>query len=327
LKNKVCYWILFFISISSILSVDKAIPHLSLKKDVYGRNYLQKWNGDIVWNLDDSYFSSNVHSEQLPIHLQEAIELEKSKNFKEAIRLYESIIYCSKLKKTTYISSVQEEATKRLGVLYSRNSEKNFELSSLFDPVACDFQKDEIRVTYLISKELSLELQIPSDFQFVIPTKKEYLSGKTRSIIWKTRMFYRLVSQKEPETMESVLDTLSQKKSDFYFRYNRIYIFYATYPLDLPQESLVLQSWDRSRGLTPQLKRRIEFIRETKNGYLFATYTLLDPDGVTTKYGEFSYIHTHENKSISIFYNFPIAELDFAKKKWEAIWKSIKILK
>ncbi len=259
--------------------------------------------------------------------MQEAIQLEKSRKFKEATRLYESIIYCSKLTNSKYTSSIQEEATKRLGILYSRHSEKISELSSLFDPVACDFQKSDIRSTYLNSKEHSLELQIPSDFQFTLPFQKEYLSGKNRSIIWKTRMFYKLVQAKEPETMESVLDTLSQKKPDFYFRYNRIYIFYAVYPLDIPKESVVLQSWDRSRGLTPQFKKMIEFEREVKDGYSFATYTLLDPDGVTTKYGEFSYVYIHENKSVSVFYNFPIAELDFAEKKWDIIRKSIKVLK
>ena len=143
------------------LSAQEAVkivrPHSVNKIDLFGRNYKQKWNGEILFALDDSYREALPDASQLDVHIAEAKELIDKRKYFPAIRLLKGITLCQRLvdkdKKTPKF-----EVQNTLNRLLSENQDRKDELEILTEPYGCYAQNKKKKKKLLGRRNNSLSV-------------------------------------------------------------------------------------------------------------------------------------------------------------------------
>ena len=277
-------------AITSILSqdlVNPSRPNFIQKKDVFGRNYKLKWNGEIQFYLDDSYRETLPDLEQLDIHIAEANELVAKRKFFPAIRLLKGISLCQKIGfKDKKI--VKPDAQKTLNRLISEHQDKKEELEILTEPYGCYALNDR---------------------------------RKDREYNWKVSYFRILLPEAEKEeTFES--EYIRYDKKIFYEPPSRIMfsIGQTYHHHTLPDISRYPEVWDGRRGLSNSVKRGSGFDRrEVFTGVYETNFNLTNETQIRSYFGLETYTFS-KNKGIGVFLTCPF---EF-QEECKLIWKSMK---
>ena len=311
-------------AITSILSqdlVNPSRPNFIQKKDVFGRNYKLKWNGEIQFYLDDSYRETLPDLEQLDIHIAEANELVAKRKFFPAIRLLKGIRLCQKIGfKDKKI--VKPDAQKTLNRLISEHQDKKEELEILTEPYGCYALNDrKEKKLFIESKDFSFKYEIDSRFSYVFPTDLYRFARKDREYNWKVSYFRILLPEAEKEeTFES--EYIRYDKKIFYEPPSRIMfsIGQTYHHHTLPDISRYPEVWDGRRGLSNSVKRGSGFDRrEISTGEYETNFNLTNETQIRSYFGFETYTFS-KNKGIGVFLTCPF---EF-QEECKLIWKSMK---
>jgi hypothetical protein len=307
------------------LSAQEAVkivrPHSVNKIDLFGRNYKQKWNGEILFALDDSYREALPDASQLDVHIAEAKELVDKRKYFPAIRLLKGITLCQRLvdkdKKTPKF-----EVQNTLNRLLSENQDRKDELEILTEPYGCYAQnKKKEKKLFIESKDFSYRYEIDERFRYVFPTELYRFARKEREYNWKVSYFRIFL----PEA------TVEQTFESEYFRYDKE-IFYEPparimfsigqtfHKHTLADNSHYPDIWDGRRGLSSAVKRASGFLRKEISSGIYETNFNLSDETQTRNYAGFETYRFSKSTGLGVFLTCPTE----VKEECARIWKEIK---
>ncbi len=296
-------------------------PHFTDKVDLFGRNYKQKWNGEIIFSLDDSYREALPDSIQLDVHIAEARELVEKRKYFPAIRLLKGITFCQRL---IYKDkrNPKFEVQNTLNRLLSENQDKREELEILTEPYGCyaPNQHGEKKL-FIESKDFAYFYEVDARFRYVFPTELYRFARMEREYNWKVSYFRILL----PEA------TSEQTFESEYFRYER-QIFYEppsrimlsigqTYHFHTVSDtSHYPDIWDGRRGLSNSVKKASGFLRKEISSGIYKTSFYLNDETQTRSYSGFETYKFKKNKGLGLFLTCPLE----VQEECASIWSEIK---
>ncbi|MCE9498932.1 MAG: hypothetical protein K8R21_00185 [Leptospira sp.] len=321
----------FYNRLVNLLSGKK---HSFTRKDIFGRNYRLKHNGEIIFNLNDSYFEVMPDSSQLDIHFQEGKTLANNGNYIEAIRVLKGIALCNRIIEKESIKdkpSNYEPTTQLLNSLLNKHNHRMKEIDILTDPYGCsnqDSTSGKKQVT-LESEAFSYRLNVDSVFTFLFPQNPESISGAESSYNWKiTRLVFRTGGKRK--YMEDDFENEYYKSRNNLLKPGSgkiIFVIGSTFHFSnmVFNKDNYFQLWDSRRGLSAQQMKRIQFKRVKKESYYSGSFVFTDETGKPNTILMNEKYFLRGNKGIFLFLSFPEKSKEYAENAWSRIIYSMNI--
>jgi hypothetical protein len=312
----IIFFILFF---NSIYGDESKRFHQQGKIDDFGRKYFLKWNGEIKFKVDSSYFAVFPIFKFIHLHDIEAGELENSGKIFESIALRKNINVCLDLvspeEKTIFDSTVLNN-NRSIGRIISNFQNRLKSREHLLDPNYCI--KDEN--VFFNSSDFSLKGEIPRNYFQDKFFDLKVKHGSNLESSWRVNVFNEITDSYEPNIeLENALEIWENMEKNKIKKNASITLAFSRHPLDILSSEFLENYWDFKRGLTDNQKIVLQFIRK-QTGIIKET-EYIQRDGINTKafIGYEIYLYS-KRTGVSIFYNFPKEN----KEKNDLVWEKFK---
>lgn len=290
-----------------------------MRKDYFGRNYLQRDRGEIQFLLDKDYRESVPHFSQIHIHEAEWKALVEARRFLPALSLLRAMKYCGE-------KEIHSEAKKWNKQLSEWTGQINF-ISSKYsdlleldrkwvDPYLCIKKEREGDFYNLGSSDYKLNIKIPYNYRYSYPKIKSY--QKEEVYEWTSLVFSERIQDLddiELNDLEFWLKVLSKEKPIPFSRWKRLYIFLFNHKAEILNERIVMDFWDRKRGLTPQNLETYQFQRNADE----SRFEVLDKNGKRESFICKEKIIVHGKRAVGLFLVSPLSEIETVQRDWKKI--------
>ncbi len=309
----------FILLLSNIYGDDSKRFHQQGKLDDFGRKYFLKWNGEINFKVDNSYFAVFPIFKYIHLHNIEASELENSGKIFEAIALRKNLNVCLDLvgsdEKPIYDSVVLNN-NRSIGKIISNFQNRLKSREYLLDPNYCI--KDE--TVFINSSDYSFKGEIPKHYFQNKFSDLKVKHGSNLESSWKVIVFNETIESDEPKIeLENALEFWENMEKYKIKKNASITLAFSRHPLDILSTDFLENYWDFKRGLTDNQKVVLQFTRR-QTGIIKET-EYIQRDEINTKafYGYEIYLYS-KRTGVSIFYNFPKEN----KEKYDLVWEKFK---
>lgn len=304
-----------------LLSVSLYAKELK-KKDEFGRNYLQYNSDRTQFLLDEDYFLTIPSIKQLKLHDSELDTLLAHRKNLEALNLVSNLKYCL-LSEKEEIQKKNYSLLKKWGNLYNQLFAKYkdvvYENEFLTDPAIC-IKNFEVQDSYFLkSQSFSFRLKIPKKFEFQHLHDFSFVNEGVYK--WKALVFKEKFPIKnfDDYPLQDMLEYLSRKKPLPQRRGGKIFLMFLVHKYDTFSEKLMLDFWDRKRGLTSQNKEQYKFQRKFLDKESISEFQVLESDGEIVQYECRERLFGKGERSVGIFFVYPAANREVYSKDFQEI--------
>ncbi|MCB1141779.1 MAG: hypothetical protein KDK54_06040 [Leptospiraceae bacterium] len=320
------FWIpflIFFVFFSPLLSQEenpkkKFSKPFTSRKDIYGRRYLEKWNGEIRYIFDQGYSLKVPHISELRAHYSEANGLD-SFHPSKSLELRKNLEYCFSILPSEMryeYESLQIENMKSLRRLasYLLRPDRNPFYGSRN---LCNTDEG----LSFHSESTSLRAIFPLDLNYY-PFENEN-TEISEGVHTSLTVFYKTIIEQDfdwktsgPEELYPYMSGELKIPNDRYFKF---IISESIHPSDLPDKNFLVRYWDSRRGLTASRKKAIGFERKAKE----EIYEVSWNGGSSGNYLSKEIYLPFGKKGLAIFWNYPDSKKEEGEKIWNLISPSL----
>lgn len=201
--------------------------------------------------------------------------------------------------------------------LFAKYQDVTYENPFYIDPKLCLKRIQGEKFYFLNSENFAFQLQIPFKYQFSKLQDFAFVNEGTHQ--WKALVFKERFQEPNLEeySLQDMLDFLSRKKPIPKQIGGKLFVFFLEHKYDRFSPKLMLDFWDRKRGLTVQNLNQFQFQRIYLEKESSSKFQILESNGEEIKYECKEKVFGKENRSVGIFFVYPTAQKEIYEKDFQ----------